>query len=336
MRIRRKLGLLVGGFTLLFSSLGGTVFAAGSAQITLESAAGGVAGSEQEIRLYVTPTGAPLYTVQTTINLANMTFVSYTPNGTYFALFNSAASGGSVGSTSFTIGASHQGLAETAAGTKAFVGTIRVQLGGSAGTATASQTAHKADDAIDVSPMATSAPARSMTITAAQSPTCPAGQVGTPPNCTTPSTGGNGGGGGSGTTNPVNNPNPGSSAVVPTAGGSAENPTAEVLSESEYSDIMTASAQDNDDAIVATTTKTNAKLPLIAGGAAALLLIVVAGGLILARVRSNRPVRSHVASPMFPSSESSAATNNDTDIQSGDKNEPPTPPSGPTIIRPGQ
>lgn len=276
---------------------GGSVSAAGSAVITVESSSSVSTGASVDLNFYVTPSGANVYSVGANVSLSNLTFQSWSSSGSPFNGFNGVTAGGSAGSTSFTFSASYQGAA-AGGSSKVFIGKAVATAGGSAGTASINFSSPEAyDSSIDT--MAASAQNRSITITAPVQ-SCSAGQTGTPPNCTTVQSGGSSSGssGSSGSTpsNPTTTPNKKSTASVPAASGTpntADNPApAQEISEETLSTIFSsgeAEAVSDQPAQEEGEKKKSNTTPLIIGGIAGLALLGMLIGFLKFKNRGSGP-----------------------------------------------
>lgn len=350
MHVKNRLKFLALGLVLgigIFAGVSGKAAAAGSAQFTVESEGSVTAGQNVTLRFYVTPSGGPgLFVASVRVNLTNLTYVSGTSSGYGFSGTGSAQ-GGTAGATTFDVVASHQSGSSSTG--KTLMYTVTVQAAGSAGTGTVALSNAQADDTtvVNLDPgaaMSTSTQNRSITINAAQVPTCPSGQTGTPPNCTTPSGGGGSGSGSGSTPNPNNNgsnpnpntnttdnPNPGSDVGL----GTDENGAPVAISENDLSLLASGiDSPDNASEEVATITETSVfkRSVTIALIAALVVAAIIGGKIIIGKIMTARALGSHASGSVS----SSLADDADTDSDNDTKLPPSNSGSGPTIIHPQQ
>ncbi len=344
MRVKKhiKLGILsLTLFASLFAGLAGSASAAGSAVITAEGPSSVAAGSEFDVSFFVTPSGADLFSAEVSVSLTNLTYVKAVAATTQFSGTGFATSSTD---TSFTVVASHANNGSS--NTKVRMLTVTLRAGSAAATGQIALSGAVAKDVtvkdLDPNaPMNASAQNRSVTVS------CPSGQTGTPPSCTSPSGGGGSGAGtntdNGGTTNTnttprnvVNNPVPGSTIAV----GTDENGNPNVMTEDEFS-IGTVNANTSTETTMAAAKPASSKRALAIGGIIALLILVLVGvKLVLSRVSAGRTLNRHVngagAVGTFGSSESVGHVVEPGSDHKDDDSTPPTPPSGPTIISPQQ
>lgn len=340
MQAKLRLNVLALGLVLsvavLVAALPRKAYAVGSAVFTTESASSVTTGANLQVSLYVTPTlgagDAGLWSASVVLSLGNLTYSLYTPNSSAGAFGYNVVQSSS--SNSVEITAAH--TSGTGSTGKTLIGVVTVQAG-SAASGQLNLGSTLAGD-YDSNTMSTSDQDRSVTIT------CPAGQTGTPPSCSSASGGGGSTGGGStgggstsggstgggtpsgGTANPVDNPNPNSTANV----GTDENGQPVTVSEDEYSQLVNGIAQDNATETVASTSKSSTlKRTLTVAGLAMLVVVALLGGkLLLSRARMAKELNRHVSGASFGHT---AAP--DPHQASDDKDSHHTP-GGPTIITP--
>lgn len=276
------------------------MLAAGSAVFTIEpSATSKQAGTQLDVNLYVTASGANMFSGKVNINLTNATLVSFDPSGTNFG-FSAAVAGGTAGSTSFEIASGYFGGNGTQG--KLYMGRFIIQLASSAGTATidlhSPQALEKTStdpDPPTFDPMASTTQDKSITITAPAGQTCAPGQIGTYPNCSTPPPPP------SGTNNPTTNPNTGSKIAVPPPTTDTSQPP-EIIPEQQISDAYNQAIMvgAND---LSNTSSIKDKLKeynrwIMYGITAAVLLII--GSILLRtvinRARTRQALHNHVSS----------------------------------------
>ncbi len=338
MRTFRKLAFTFLSAITLAAIPYGSATAAGSAVVSVEISSSSVtAGENVTLRFYVTPSGINVYSASTNVSLTNLSFLSYSPSSSPFTGYNAASSGGSVGSTSFSVTASYSG-ANAGSNGKTLIGVVTAQSSGSAGTGTVALSGADAYD-INGDPMSASSQNDTVTINAPAAPTCPSGQTGTPPNCTSPSTpsgstnsgnssnsssGGSSSSGSTNTTvNTVDNPNPDSTL---NAGG-------ETMSENDFS---LAAAEAEAETVATTTKKTPASLVTkLVAGLMLVVLAAVAAKIILSRLARKRALNRHVAGSASPSIFSSEKKSDSVDVKDKPKDDHNSS-NGPTIITPHQ
>lgn len=271
------------------------LFAAGSAVISAESASSVTTGSNITVNFYATPSSANIYSGEFNATLTNLTFQSYSSSGSPFNGLNIVVAGNSAGSTNFTVAFSHIG-SSAGSSAKALIGTATLRASGSAGTGQVQLGGLIADDNTGDS-MSVSASGKTISITAPPAAsTCPAGQTGTPPNCTTPSSGGGGGtntpatSNSSNTSNPIDNPNPDSQVNIPTS----DDAEPETISEDEASKVVTGAGE-----FTTTSADTEQESSMgwlkYAAGAIVLLVLVGAGAKAFFAWQTRTAVGSHAA-----------------------------------------
>ncbi len=219
------LGGLVSSVIAVQILVAGVVSAAGSAVVTAEISPGTASTNTNiSLRFYVTPSGAGIYSIQFNVNLGNLTYVSYSPSGTAFGGLSAVQSGGSAGSTSFQIIASHSG--SNSSSSKAYIGQVTARTASNAGTGSVSISGVEAlDSTLDA--MSASGQNASMTITApVVSNPDPGSGSGGSTSTPTPSTP---------TGNVTQTPNPDSSVAVPNSDGSSE---PQIVPEAELADVL--------------------------------------------------------------------------------------------------
>lgn len=172
------IGLII-GLNLATSQI---ATAAGSVVVSAESINSVQTGGTIDINFYATVSGANIGGVSFSVNLSNLSYQSYSAAGTAFNGYSGVPSGGS---SAFQVAASYLGGGSSG---RLFIGKITGLAGGTAGTGTVTVSNVSAVDNPNEEAMSGSSQNKSVTITAppAPAPTCPAGQTGTPPNCTTP------------------------------------------------------------------------------------------------------------------------------------------------------
>jgi hypothetical protein len=339
-KINRGLLLAVGAMFALSLFSGGKVHAAGAAAFSVEGFSTIEAGKTMELSLYVTVSGADVNSSSVILNFSNFTYVSFSDSGKSFSLAI-VTDGDFVGSTSvevvgaFTNGGGAQG--------KLLMGKLTVQAAGSAGTGNITLSNPKAyDNGGNLEAMDTSVQNKSVTLTQPPAATCPSGQVGTPPNCSTPTTPP------TTTTSPSTNatttPNQNSTASVPKAISSTDN-TGNSITSNELKDtydagILQATAVELEgaqDEAATTVGMSDWKNRLMMGGILVGVLAVAAIllSLVSRRMRAAKELNRHISH--IPNGTTGPINANG---KSADENppEPPKPPqdNGPTIIRPQQ
>ncbi len=222
-KLRAILGVFVASILVVQAIFIGAAQAAGSAVVTVEPSAASVnTNSNVNLRFYVTPSGASIYSVQFNVNLSNLTFVSYSAGGTFAQNF--VQSGGTAGSTSFQIVSSHSGV--NSSSSKAYIGQVTVKASASAGTGSINISGVVAYDS-NLDGMSASGQAGSVTII---SPPASGGGGSSNP--------GSGGGGSPQPTTPsgnvTQNPNPDSTVAIPNEDGSE----AVIISEEELANVL--------------------------------------------------------------------------------------------------
>lgn len=306
--VKSKVTLLFAG-VLLFASaitslLGNSAQAAGTAHVTVEASSPVQTGADFQANFYVTASGVSVYSVGFNVSLSGVTFRSYTPGASPFNGSNSVASGGSAGSTSFQIAASYGGAVAGGMG-KLFVGQATLRAGSTGGTGAITisnvQALEYTTDSENPTNMAGSDQDGSVAIQAPVTPpaTCPAGQVGTPPNCSTPQqpSGGNGGGT-TGAGGSAANPNPDNSVAVPSGSTPELDPQADIVSESDFMDASAEDTKESSDTAADEKTTFPLKTILFAGGAVVVLAGVgVLARLIVLRRRSSKELAGHIVMP---------------------------------------
>lgn len=305
---------------------------AGTALYTIETSGPVTVSTEFDARLFVTATGANIYNGDVKVDLANLTFIDYSPaSGNPFVGANIRVASSS---TSVTVMFGHIGASAGSSG-KVQIGNIRLRAADSAGTG---QMNFSTRNAFDGPGERMTANAQNATITINAPAAPPSGGGGSSAGGSGSSSGGStarppANGGNTGTTNPVDNPNPGSSAEKPGEG-------AEIVSEDELSKIVTAGTEPgNSDTVASTKKSSNFRLPLIIGGIAAVLAAAGAAIRILpGRLAARRKVAGHAAGSsgfIGSSMDSAPSSPNKVITKSDDSKQPPTG-DGPTIITPQQ
>lgn len=335
MRTFRKLVFTFFSAILLAAVPFGTASAAGSAVLSVDISPSPVtAGGNVTLSFYVTPSGMNVYSATVNVNLTNLSYLSFSPSGSPFP--NSTVPvGGSAGSTSFSIVSTYQGASSGSSG-KTLMGVVTAQSSGSAGTGTV---ALSGADAYDTNgdPMSASSQNRTVTINAPAAPTCPSGQIGTPPNCTTPaapsgssnsgssSSGSSNSGGSTNTSaNIVDNPNPDSTVAV----------DGEIMSENDFS-LAAADAEAENDTVATVTKKTPASLiTKLVAGLMLVVLAAVAAKIVLGKVSRKRELSRHVAGSSSASIFSADKNPDHNDHKESSKDDDSS--NGPTIITPHQ
>lgn len=323
--MRNKFNLFYLSIIVVLSALiSAPVSAAGSAVITVEPSTNTVTtGTNLELRFYVTPSGANVYSASISVSLINLTYQSFDSTGTAFSVAVVPTST----STSFEIATSYQGASPGGTG-KLYMGKVVVLASASAGTGQINLSSAGAYDA-SLDPMSATSQNKSVTIAAPATPpaTCPSGQTGTPPNCTAPVVT-------TTTSNPTTTPNASSKVTVPTATSTPGDPASEVVPETLLSETFQKGSEEDaqkasDDAAAKKTTKSPSwKTYGLAGVAIVVLAGLGVGAKLLImkrRIRSSSLTGHNMPSSTFTSQ---SAT--------GDATIKPVQPSedGPTIIHP--
>lgn len=295
---KKRFALLIFALILAFSGfLQRPVSAAGSAVITVEPSVTSVtAGGTLDLRFYVTPSGANVYSAYIYVTLTNMYFQSYDSTSVPFNGFAGITDGNSAGSTYFQISTSYQGASPGGAG-KVYMGRVRV-ITGSAGSASAVLSASDAYDP-NVDPMSPSSQNTSITVSAPASPpaSCPSGQTGTPPNCSIPSTAPSSQTTTPSSTNASSQPNETSNATIPSSNSTSDNPTSELVTENSLnqlsqSELNSDKAQSDDE---------NEELDYksismaVGGGLLGLLIIAILGSKLAKRHARTKEINRHIA-----------------------------------------
>ncbi len=297
------------------------VSAAGSAAFTAETNTNSAqTGNTFEIRFYVTTSGANIYSGDVYVTLTNSVFNSYSAVDTDFNGISSTM-GGQNGSTSFQIVAGYNGT--NSGSGKLYIGKV-IATGTSVGTATINLYNPSADDA-NLAPMSASSQDKTVSVTAPPSsggsPTCPSGQVGTPPNCSAPqapstdkSTTRN---------TAATSPNPDSNVALP---GSNDDPTAppDIVAEPIFA---ADAASELTDQPAAGDSKKASRTKLLVAGLAGVVALAAAGFIGFKVFKHRRQLLSywqHHDSPKPPSDEDAPSTSQ--------QNTPPPE----TVINPDQ
>lgn len=311
--VKSKLFLLVTGVLVVTMAaqavLRPPVRAAGTAVVSVEASSPVQTGADFQANFYVTASGAPVYTVSFSVNFSGITFQSYSPGSSPFNGSNSVANGGSPGSTSIQIAASYVGLVPGGTG-KILVGNATLRAGSSAGTGIIAISGVQAyeyqTDPNNETAMSASGQNGSVTIQAPVQPpaSCPSGQTGTPPNCTTPSSG-SGGGSSSGGGGSTASPNPNNSVAVPSSSdGSASDNPPDIISEAEFmgesDENADTAAPPSDEAEDSESWFSVWNIAAVGGGVVLLLALVVGGRIFMLHRSKAAELTNHVMTPPSP------------------------------------